>query len=66
MYPPPPGQASEDDLNGDGKADVITISARVQAAAPVYGVKALLQFTYKLRVRGRSTGANLEPKFATL
>ncbi|MEW5302683.1 MAG: hypothetical protein WDW36_005441 [Sanguina aurantia] len=42
-------QASEQDLNFDGKPDIIEFTATVAGAYPVYGVKALLQFTYVLK-----------------
>ncbi|MEW5312578.1 MAG: hypothetical protein WDW38_004202 [Sanguina aurantia] len=43
-------QASEQDLNFDGKPDIIEFTATVAGAYPVYGVKALLQFTYVLKL----------------
>lgn len=44
-------QASEEDINFDGKPDVIEFVASIQGDTPVYGVKALLQFHYKFHVR---------------
>lgn len=49
------GQVSEQDLNFDGKPDIIEFTATVAGANPVYGVKALLQFTYVLKVGCSST-----------
>jgi hypothetical protein len=43
-------QATEEDVNFDGKPDVITVVVRVASNAPVHSVKALLQFKYAFTV----------------
>lgn len=43
-------QVGEEDINFDGKPDVVDFMATVQNDAPVYGVKALLQFRYSFEV----------------
>lgn len=44
-------QHGEEDINFDGKPDVISFVANVQSDAPIHGVKALLQFHYSFDVR---------------
>lgn len=44
-------QSGEEDMNFDGKPDMIRFIATAQSAVPVYGVKLLLQFRYQLKVR---------------
>jgi hypothetical protein len=46
-------QVGEEDINYDGKPDVIEFSARIQSDIPVYAVRALLQFSYFFDVGGR-------------
>lgn len=46
-------QAGEEDINFDGKPDVITFIANLQSSQPVYGIKALVQFTYSFNVSVR-------------
>ena len=45
-------QASEQDLNMDGKMDVIDIKATARGLGDVYGVKALMAFDYAVDGRG--------------
>lgn len=51
---PPSPQYSEEDINFDGKPDIITFSASVQSKVPIHGVQALLQFHYSFSVGGHS------------
>ena len=43
-------QAGEEDVNFDGKPDVINFVANLHSDQPVYGIKALVQFTYSFNV----------------
>ena len=43
-------QVAEEDFNDDQKPDMITFMVTVQGDQPIYGVKALLQFTYEFDV----------------
>lgn len=44
-------QAGEEDINNDGKVDIISFSAAVAKDFPIHSVKALLQFHYSISVR---------------
>ncbi|KAG1675789.1 hypothetical protein FOA52_012445 [Chlamydomonas sp. UWO 241] len=42
-------QYAEEDINFDGKPDIIMFSASVQSNVPIHGVQALLQFHYSFK-----------------
>ncbi|GIL45719.1 hypothetical protein Vafri_2888 [Volvox africanus] len=47
-FAPASVQVSEEDLNYDGKPDIINFSASIASSFPIHSVKALLQFKYSL------------------
>ncbi|GLC34480.1 hypothetical protein PLESTM_000203300 [Pleodorina starrii] len=47
-FAPASVQVSDEDLNNDGKPDIINFRASVASSFPIHSVKALLQFTYSL------------------
>ena len=51
-------KVAEEDINFDGKPDILKVSASIQSNTPVYGIKALFQFTYQFNVSSWGVGGN--------